>query len=93
MERPADIETGEFNKQASLVYSYGASTPSENFKLYTTLITSMAAMFRERCTARPASEAPWGCPCDHVVVCQSQPRLVGVSSTPVVGWKVRGTRL
>ena len=56
VERPADIETGEFNKQASLVYSYGATTPSDNFKLYTTVVTSMAAMFRERCTARPASE-------------------------------------
>jgi polyribonucleotide 5'-hydroxyl-kinase len=57
VERPADIETGEFNKQASLVYSYGATTPSDNFKLYTTVVTSMAAMFRERCTARPATKS------------------------------------
>ena len=56
VERPADIETGEFNKQASLVYSFGTTTPATNFMLYTTLVTSMANMFKERCKVMPASE-------------------------------------
>lgn len=56
VETPADIETGEFKKEASLVYAYGSASPSTNFKLYTTLVSSMAHMFHERCKAKPLSE-------------------------------------
>lgn len=56
VEKPADIETGEFNKKASLVYACGHTSPSGNFKLYTTLVSSMAHMFKERCKAKPASK-------------------------------------
>lgn len=56
IERPADIETGDFNKQASLVYMVGHTSPSGNFKLYTTLVSAMAHMFLERCKAKPASK-------------------------------------
>lgn len=56
IERPADIETGEFNKHASLVYMVGHTSPSGNFKLYTSLVSATAHMFLERCKAKPASK-------------------------------------
>lgn len=56
VERPADIESGEFSKLASLVYAFGYTNLAENLKLYTTLVSSMAHMFQERCKEKPASE-------------------------------------
>ena len=57
VERPADIESGEFNKQASLVYTFGHTSPAPNFKLYSTLVSSMAGMFQERCKVKPKSKS------------------------------------
>ena len=56
IERPCDIETGEFNKKASLVYHYGYSSPGPNLKLYKTVVTAMAKIFEERCKVSPASK-------------------------------------
>jgi polyribonucleotide 5'-hydroxyl-kinase len=56
VERPADIETGEFNKQASLVYTVGHTSPAGNYMLYTTLVSSLAHMFLERCKTKPATK-------------------------------------
>lgn len=56
IERPCDVETGEFSKKASLVYHYGYSSPATNLKLYKTAVTAMAKMFKERCQASPKSE-------------------------------------
>jgi len=55
IERPCDIETGEFNKKACLVYHYGHTSPGPNLKLYKTAVTAMAKMFEERCKVSPKS--------------------------------------
>lgn len=57
IDRPCDIETGEFSKRASLVYHYGHSSPGANLKLYNTVVTELASMFKERCAANPQSES------------------------------------
>ena len=56
IERPADIETGHFSKMASLVYHYGFADPGKNLKLYNTVVTALANMFRERCKRNPKCE-------------------------------------
>ncbi len=53
IERPADIETGYFSKAASLMYHYGYADPGKNLKLYNTVVTALAGMFRERCKRNP----------------------------------------
>ena len=57
IERPADIETGNFSKMASLVYHYGYADPGKNLKLYNTVVAALAKMFRERCKLHPKSES------------------------------------
>ena len=99
MERPADIETGEFNKQASLVYTVGHTSPAGNYMLYTTLVSSLAHMFLERCKTKPASKSVAVPLIRHHQTCSSlppslpQPRQVAVSSTRVAGWMDWATRL
>ncbi len=54
--QPCDIETGEFSKKGSLVFHYGHASPNGNLKLYKTVVTAMANMFKERCKVNSKSE-------------------------------------
>ncbi len=54
--RPCDLETGEFSKKACLVYHYGHSSPGPNLKLYKTIVSELASMFKERCQANSQSK-------------------------------------
>ena len=56
VERPCDIETGEFSTRASLVYHYGHNSPGPNIKLYNTIVSAMVDMFKKRCDAIPKGE-------------------------------------
>ena len=53
VERPCDVENGEFPTKASLVFHYGHSSPGPNIKLYNTVASAMADMFRKRCESIP----------------------------------------
>ena len=53
IERPCEVESGEFAKRASLVYHYGHSSPAPNIKLYNTVVSAMVDMFKKRCEAIP----------------------------------------
>lgn len=57
IERPCDIETGHFNKKASLVFHYGFSSPGGNLKLYNTVTTALAKLFLDRCQANTKCKA------------------------------------
>ncbi|XP_071803579.1 polyribonucleotide 5'-hydroxyl-kinase Clp1-like [Asterias amurensis] len=48
IERPADVEEG-FSLAGPLVYHFGATTPGNNMKLYTLLLSNMAGVFNRRC--------------------------------------------
>ena len=53
IERPCEVESGEFTKRASLVFHYGHNSPGPNIKLYNTVVTAMADMFKKRCESIP----------------------------------------
>lgn len=56
IERPCDVEKGDFNKQASLVYHFGHTSPGPNIKLYNTVVSALVTMFKERCKVNPKSK-------------------------------------
>lgn len=57
IERPCDVESGEFNKQASLVYHFGHTSPGPNIKLYNTVVSALVSMFKKRCKVNEKSKA------------------------------------
>ena len=57
IERPCDVESGEFNKQASLVYHFGHTSPGPNIKLYNTVVSALVSMFKKRCKVNQKSKA------------------------------------
>ena len=61
IERPCDIESGEYNKRSSLVYHYGHNSPGPNIKLYNTVVSAMADMFKKRCEKIPKGEPIENC--------------------------------
>ena len=78
MERPCDVETGEFNKRASLIYHYGHSSPGPNIKLYNTVVSQLASMFKERCKVNPKSEFLFVCVCLWGLVLERERSMMSV---------------
>ncbi|XP_074653182.1 polyribonucleotide 5'-hydroxyl-kinase Clp1-like [Tubulanus polymorphus] len=57
VERPADVEEGNFAQTAPLVYHFGHASPSSNISLYNRLVSRLALICNERCEVSKKANA------------------------------------
>ena len=94
IERPCDVETSDFNKQASLVYHFGHTSPEPNIKLYNTVVSALVTMFKDRCKVNPKSKNSnsgtifeiTGCPCRWIIFCFPPAARTGGCVINTCGW-------